>query len=45
MARDHLSPGVGCQQCRDPKNPDAQAANLGGQVERYIHTHYFAAAR
>jgi len=26
------------------RSPDAQAANLGGEVERYIHNHYFAAA-
>jgi hypothetical protein len=26
------------------RNPDAQAANLGREVERYIHTHLFAAA-
>jgi VCPO second helical-bundle domain len=27
------------------RNPDAQAANLGREVERYIHKHQFAAAR
>ena len=26
------------------RNPDAQSAALGRQVERYIHTHHFAAA-
>jgi hypothetical protein len=26
------------------RNPDVQAANLGREVERYIHTHWFAAA-
>lgn len=26
------------------RNPDAQAANLGREVARYIHTHWFAAA-
>jgi hypothetical protein len=26
------------------RNPDAQAANLGREVERYIHKHFFAAA-
>jgi hypothetical protein len=26
------------------RNPDAQSAELGRQVERYIHRHYFAAA-
>ena len=26
------------------RNPDAQAATLGADVERYIHTHWFAAA-
>jgi VCPO second helical-bundle domain len=25
------------------RNPDAQSAELGREVERYIHTHYFAA--
>jgi hypothetical protein len=26
------------------RNPDVQAANLGREVERYIHKHFFAAA-
>jgi hypothetical protein len=26
------------------RNADVQAANLGREVERYIHTHYFASA-
>jgi hypothetical protein len=30
---------------RDFRTSDARAANLGRQVERYIHKHQFAAAR
>ena len=26
------------------RNADVQSANLGREVERYIHTHYFASA-
>ena len=26
------------------RNPDVQSADLGSEVERYIHTHWFAAA-
>ena len=26
------------------RTPDVQSAELGGEIERYIHTHWFAAA-